>query len=113
MDTHFFDPSPDEQEGKPRSVWQHFEQDKEFMLRFRRVLFRPDQWVIDELLAYAEKHIYSVAYANHPAPFVMSLFAMVVEQHKRIRKIEEAINALKEGKWDNGKKVEQQPDSVQ
>ena len=68
------------------------------MLRFRRVLMRPDQWVIDELLAYAQKHIYSVAYAGHPLPFVMSLVAMVVEHHKQIRKLEEAIYALQAGK---------------
>ena len=85
-------------EKNPNSPLQIYEEDKAYLLRFRRVLVRPDQWVIDELLAYAEKHIYSVAHARHPLPFVMSLVAMVVEQHKRIRKIEEAIYALNEGK---------------
>jgi len=80
------------------SIRQVFEEDKEYMLRFRRVLVRPDQWVIDELLAYAEKHIYSVAHAGHTLPFVMSLVAMVVEQHKQIRKLEDAIYALQGGK---------------
>jgi hypothetical protein len=85
-------------EKNPNSPLQIYEEDKAYLLRFRRVLVRPDQWIIDELLSYAEKHIYSVAHAKHALPFVMSLVAMVVEHHKRIKKIEEAINALKEGK---------------
>ena len=85
-------------EQKRDSIRQVFEEDKAYLYRFRRVLVRPDQWVIDELQAYAEKHIYAVAYAGHALPFVMSLFAMVVEHHKRIKKMEEAISALREGK---------------
>lgn len=82
----------------PNSALQVFEEDKAYLLRFRRVLVRPDQWIVDELLAFAEKHVYAVAHARHALPFVMSLFAMVVEQHKRIKKIEEAIYALQEAK---------------
>jgi hypothetical protein len=85
-------------EKKPNSPLQIYEEDKAYLLRFRRVLVRPDQWIIDELLSYAEKHIYSVAHAKHSLPFVMSLVAMVVEQHKQIKKLEEALDALNKGK---------------
>jgi hypothetical protein len=83
-------------EKNPNSPLQIYEEDKAYLLRFRRVLVRPDQWIIDELLSYAEKHIYSVAHSKHALPFVMSLVAMVVEQHKRIKKLEEALSVLHE-----------------
>ena len=83
-------------EQKPNSVTQIFEEDKEYLLRFRRVLPQHEQGLVDDLLAFAERHMYPVAYAGHPLPFVMSLVAMVVEQHKAIRKLEEALDRLKE-----------------
>lgn len=76
------------------SIRQAFEEDKEYMLRFRRVLVKPDQPLIDELIGYAEKHMYPAANARHPLPFLMALVGMVVEHQKKIRKLEEALYAL-------------------
>ena len=85
-------------EEKLKSVTQIFEEGKDYMLRFRRVLWKHDQWVIDELIAFTEKHIHAVAYAGHSLPFLMSLVAMVVEHQKQIKKLEKAVYALQEGK---------------
>ena len=88
-------------EEKLKSVTQIFEEGKDYMLRFRRVLWKRDQWIIDELIAFTEKHIHAVAYAGHPLPFVMSLVAMLVEHQKQIKKLEKAIYALQEEKGGN------------
>lgn len=78
------------------SITQVFQEDKQYLLRFRRLLPRHEHWVIDELLAFAHRHIPAVAYAGHPLPFVMFLLAMLVEQHKRIKRLEDALHALQE-----------------
>ena len=80
------------------SITQVFQADKEYLLRFRRLLPRHEHWVIDELLAFAHRHLPAVAYAGHPLPFAMFLLAMLVEQHKQIKKLEDAFCALKEGR---------------
>jgi len=78
------------------SITQVFQEDKEYLLRFRRLLPVHEHWAIDELLAFAHRHIPAVAYAGHPLPFVMFLLAMLVEQHKQLKRLEEALHALKE-----------------
>jgi len=78
------------------SVTKVYQEDKEYLLRFRRLLPRHEHWVIDELLAFAHRHIPAVAYAGHPLPFVMFLLAMLVEQHKQLKRLEETLCALGE-----------------
>jgi hypothetical protein len=78
------------------SITQVFQEDKEYLMRFRRLLPRHEHWVIDDLLAFAHKHIPAVAYAGHPLPFAMFLLAMLVEQHKQLKRLEEALYALQE-----------------
>jgi len=80
------------------SITQVFQKDKEYLVRFRRLSSRHEHWVIDELLAFAHQHIPAVAYAGHPIPFVMFLLAMLVEQHKQLERLENALYALKEGR---------------
>ena len=80
------------------SITQVFQEDKEYLLRFRRLLPRHEHWVIDELLAFAHQHIPAVAYAGHPLPFAMFLLAMLVEQHKQLKRLEEALRALETGR---------------
>jgi hypothetical protein len=80
------------------SITQVFQADKQYLVRFRRLLPRHEHWVIDDLLAFAHKHIPAVAYAGHPLPFVMFLLAMLVEQHKRLKRLEDALYVLQEGR---------------
>lgn len=70
------------------SITQVFQEEKKYLTCFRRLLPRHEHWVIDELLAFAHKHIPAVAYAGHPLPFVMFLLAMLVEQHRRLKRVE-------------------------
>lgn len=79
------------------SITQVYQEDKQYLLRFRRLLPCQENWVIDELLAFAHRHIPAAAYAGHPLPFVMFLLAILVEQHKRLKKMEETLQALQEG----------------
>ena len=80
------------------SITQVFLEDKEYLMRFRRLLPAHGHWAIDELLAFAHKHIPAVAYAGHPLPFVMFLLAMLVEQHKQLKRLEEKLDSLQERK---------------
>lgn len=78
------------------SITQVFQEDKQYLLRFRRLLPQHEHWVIDELLAFAHQHIPAVAYAGHPLPILMFLLSMLVEQHKRLKGLEEVLCALQE-----------------
>lgn len=80
------------------SITQVFQEDKQYLACFRRLLPTHERWVVDELLASAHRHVPAVAYAGHPLPFVMFLLAMLVEHHKQLKRLEEALNALKEGR---------------
>ena len=82
------------------SITQVYQEDKEYLLRFRRLLPRHEHWVIDELLAFAHRHIPAVAYAGHPLPLVMFLLAILVEQHKQLNQLENALRVLQDERND-------------
>jgi hypothetical protein len=82
------------------SITQVFHAEKEHMLRFRRMLPRHERSAIDELLAFAHRHIPAVAYAGHSLPAFMFLLAMLLEQRKQLRQVEGALYILKEGRSD-------------
>lgn len=80
------------------SITQVFHAEKEYMLRFRRMLPRHERWAIDELLACAHRHIPAAAYAGHPLPSLIFLLAMLLEQRKQLILVEEALSILKAGR---------------
>lgn len=79
------------------SITQVFEEAKTYLVRFRRMLPRHEHWAIDELLACAHRHVPAVAYAGHPLPAVIFVLAMLVEQHKRIRRMEQVLHGFQRG----------------
>ena len=59
--------------------------------RFRRALRREDQRAFDDLFAAARLHVAEAAYASHALPFEVMLLAMLIEQHKELMRLREAL----------------------
>jgi len=62
--------------------------------KFRRALRKEDQVVLDEMLDDARRHIQASAYASWATPYEAMLVAMILEERKRIKDLEERIRAL-------------------
>lgn len=75
------------------SATQLFQQEEEALQRFRRALRRTDQHALDELLDGAQKHLSAAAYAAHALPFEMFLLAMLLEEHKKVLRLEQVLQA--------------------
>ncbi len=73
------------------SITQLFHQEAEALSRFRRALRRADQRALDDLLDAAQKHLSAAAYAANPLPFEMLLLAMLLEEHKKVLRLEQAL----------------------
>lgn len=59
---------------------------------FRRALRRLDQAHFDTLFALAKKHTAAISQASHALPFEAVLLAMLLEQEKRIARLETQLN---------------------
>lgn len=73
------------------SITQAFLQEQESFSRFRRALRHEDQLVMDDLFAAAHQHVAAAAYAAHPLPIETFLLAMLVEEHKRVMRLEQML----------------------
>jgi hypothetical protein len=76
------------------SITQAFLQEQDSFNRFRRALRSGDQLVLDDLFASAHKHLAAAAYAAHPLPFETFLLAMLLEEHKRVLRLETLLNDM-------------------
>jgi len=76
------------------SITQAFLQEQASFYRFRRALRRADQLILDDLFASAHQHLAAAAYAAHPLPFETFLLAMLLEEHKRLMRLETLLNDL-------------------
>lgn len=59
---------------------------------FRRALRRSDQAHFDTLFALAKKHTASISQASHALPFEAVLLAMLLEQEKRLARLEAQLH---------------------
>ena len=75
------------------SITQAFLQEQELFNRFRRALRRTDQTALDNLFSDAHQHLAAAAYAAHPLPFETFLLAMLLEEHKRVIRLEELFQS--------------------
>ncbi len=73
------------------SITQLFQQEEQSLNRFRRALRRADQRALDDLLDAAQKHLSAAAYAASPLPFELFLLAMLLEEHKKVLRLEQAL----------------------
>ncbi len=64
--------------------------------RFRRALRRGDQLALDDLFNSAQNHLSATAYAAHTLPFESFLLAMLLEEHKEVMQLRQAVQELQE-----------------
>jgi hypothetical protein len=62
--------------------------EQEALTKFRRCLRKEDQRAFDDLFRGAHYHVAAMAYASHLLPFETMLLAMLIEEHKRILRLE-------------------------
>ncbi len=64
------------------------------LARFRRALRREDQEVMDNMLAAIRGHAPAASLARHLTSIEYSLLVMVLEQRKRLRQLQRALDEL-------------------
>ncbi len=77
------------------SATQMLMQEEAAFARFRRALRRSDQLALDDLFASARQHLAAAQYAAHALPFEVFLLSMLLEEHKEVMRLREAIQELK------------------
>lgn len=75
------------------SIMMLIESERAHWSAFRRGLRREDQLIFDRLWSAARHHAAAAAYVANAIPFETFLFSMLIEQEKRIQKIEEKEKA--------------------
>ena len=76
------------------SITQVFMQEEQSLSRFRRALRRSDQLALDELLSLARLHLAAAAYATNVLPMETFLVAMLLEEHKEVRRLRTEVELL-------------------
>ena len=79
------------------SITQVFLGEQSAFSDFRRALRRGDQEALDDLFAAARKHLAAAAYASHALPFEIFLLAMLLEEHKEVKRLRDEISEIKDG----------------
>lgn len=60
---------------------------------FRRALHPADQKLLDTLFAAARQHTAAISLADHALPLESMLLAMLLEQQRRIERLEQQLRA--------------------
>jgi hypothetical protein len=63
--------------------------------RFRRALRKEDQLAFDELWVHVTKHMMACNQANHLLPLEIFFFAMLLEEHKEVQRLQSEIERLR------------------
>jgi hypothetical protein len=82
------------------SITLAFLEEQESFSRFRRALRRSDQLALDDLFAAARQHLAAAAFASHALPFEIFLLAMLLEEHKEVRRLRGLVAGQGEDKID-------------
>jgi hypothetical protein len=76
------------------TITQQLQETEAMLSRFRRMLRRSDQYVLDGLFAQARMHIAAIGQTESLLPFEAALLAMLLEQAKHIATLEHEIEIL-------------------
>ena len=71
-----------------------FIQEQDNFSQFRRALRRSDQLALDDLFVMARNHTAAAAYAANALPMETFLLAMLLEEHKEVIRLRNAIEHL-------------------
>lgn len=72
------------------------EQERARWQKFRRALRREDQILLDEMLEDARRHGQAQSYASWATPYEAILVSMLLEQGKRIKRMEAELAAIRD-----------------
>ncbi len=79
------------------------ERERERWQKFRRALRKEDQALLDELLDDIRRHAQAQAYASWATPYEAMLVAILIEDRRRLKNLEEEIGRrLEAGGTDEG-----------
>jgi hypothetical protein len=76
------------------TISQQLTETEAMLSRFRRMLRKEDQYVLDGLFAQARMHIASIGQMESLLPFETALLAMLLEQAKDIQLLKHEIAML-------------------
>ena len=78
------------------TVSQQLTETEAMLSRFRRMLRKEDQYVLDGLFAQARMHIAAIGQTESLLPFEAALLAMLLEQAKKAQLLEHEIAMLRQ-----------------
>ena len=78
------------------TVSQQLTETEAMLSRFRRMLRKEDQYVLDGLFAQARMHIAAIGQTESLLPFEAALLAMLLEQTKKAQLLEHEIAMLRQ-----------------
>jgi hypothetical protein len=76
------------------TISQQLTETEAMLARFRRMLRKEDQYVLDGLFAQARLHIAAIGQTESLLPFEAALLAMLLEQAKKNQHLEHEIAML-------------------
>lgn len=74
---------------------QQLQETEAMISRFRRMLRRSDQYLLDGLFAQARLHIAAISHTDALLPFEAALLAILLEQAKQLAILEHEIEILR------------------
>jgi hypothetical protein len=78
------------------TISQQLSETEAMLARFRRMLRKEDQYVLDGLFAQARLHIAAIGETQSLLPFEAALLAMLLEQAKDIQLLKHEIAMLRQ-----------------
>ena len=78
------------------TISQQLTETEAMLARFRRMLRKEDQYVLDGLFAQARLHIAAIGQTESLLPFEAALLAMLLEQAKDIQLLKHEIAMLQQ-----------------
>ena len=76
------------------TISQQLTETEAMLSRFRRMLRKEDQYVLDGLFAQARMHIAAIGQTESLLPFEAALLAMLLEQAKEIQLLKHEVAML-------------------
>ncbi len=80
--------------------------EQDALAKFRRALRQEDQRALDDLFRAARYHVAAISYASHLLPLETMLLAMLIEEHKRVLKLEARLGLSMEQDTDETERLD-------
>jgi len=88
------------------SATQQILNEQEALAKFRRALRKEDQRALDDLFRAARYHVAAIGYTAHLLPFEAMLLAMLIEEHKRVLRLQARLGEPLEEETDETERLD-------